>query len=248
MTSPKPIVTPAWVAPYISPLSNATITSRFADIRPWSLFGIEGKLYVGYTPAEHFAGSSTIRFTFRDRGTPPFYATTPAYEYRFDLEPVNDAPVALSTTFIADGASAAQGTPFIGRLRYYDIELSQKYLNVSLSPELGYYDPTVVNATNASYIKTSNGLVELLPANTQNATLNGTEEAIMFRYTPSGAYAPSDSFTFFVYDGSSTSQLAVVQIVDPKATTSATACKLLNLTSTEFKEAVYMYIILIASL
>jgi hypothetical protein len=161
---------------------------------------------VDYVPSRNLVTTDTVRFTYRDRSSPPQYASTPALTFRFRLVAVDDSPVVLPLSILVNDTDAREGRSVVGRLRYYDVETPHSNLNVSMSLALGFYDPLLPrNATNASVFFTDAGMVELLPASTRNET-DGTGQAVMFRYTPNGkTYVPFDKFTFIVSDGHSMS-------------------------------------------
>lgn len=224
-TQPRTTTTPAWVLPYAPAFKNVTVTSTTLALQPWANFGVVGTELVLYTPSENLYGADLVRFTFRDRpvdGTQPLLASNAPFEFRFNIAPVNDPPVALHQEYKIPAEQAQSGTPLLKALRYYDVETPHANLSVSLSPKLGYFDPL----TNVTYqFFTGSGIVTLLNGSAINNT-DGAPDALVFQYQPLGTYATTDSFTFTVFDGN-LSATATITITSPSKQSGFRKCWLL---------------------
>lgn len=221
--SPHIAEIPVWVQPY-TVWPDGKAEPSFSNMTPWVEFGIQGSLRVDYTPAANYVGADVIVFTLRDRptdGTTPLVASTAAFQFRFNLAPVNDAPVALDQVVTLNASMSRQGLPYMGRLRYYDAESPPNNLTVFLDQLTVPFNAS----TNVSYtINTASGRVTLLPS-TLLIAADGSADALVFLYEPAGGtYAASDSFSFSVFDGQLRSTAGRVFIEDPFAATSGGLC------------------------
>ena len=156
---PLPTVTPDWVLPYAPPFKNGSVSANISGIQSWVEFGVTGQLMVYYMPSQYLYGMDTISLTIYDHpsdGLTPFPASTSPFEFRFHIDEVNNPPFALNSTFVIDNITLQNGQPYLGRLRYYDVESPHSNLSVTLSPSLGFFNLSLYLGTHISLSNLTN--------------------------------------------------------------------------------------------